>query len=326
MNKINEYVKVELANLRSEKEDYLGQINRDRLNIESIDEMIVKLQALTDTTGNVFKAIDEDTVNEENEIASLIEQKEFLYRDIAIKEKRITVIDNKISNLSNAKSYEDEEEEYEILNVRENERERISREIHDGVVQKMTSIVHKAEFAQHMIDTDTQRAKIEMEIISKTVKECIDDLRNIIYNLRPMAFDDIGFKDTLTQYVKQSSSESGIRISLDFDDLVLNADVNSIILVSVFRIIQELTNNSIKHSNGKSIKIGVYLDKGNLIIKHSDDGIGISEENFNKKGKGFGISIIRERVKLLNGTIKCNHTKGTSYVITIPCIMKASEK
>jgi two-component system sensor histidine kinase DegS len=325
MNKISEYVKVELANLGEEKAECRSQINRDKNKIASIDEMIQRISEHRNNPGNVFKAVNSDDTNVDKEIASLNEQKEILQKDIAVKEKRLTIIENKISNLNNARDKE-VSEEHEILNVRDNERERITRDIHDCVLQKMTSIIHKTEFAQHMVDTDPQRTKLELEIIGKTVRECIDELRNIIYDLRPMSFEDVGFKDSLAQYVKKCSADSGIKFTLDYDDTISNADVDSIILVSVFRIIQELSNNSIKHSNGKHVKIGVYYDKGNIIIKHSDDGVGVgnsANDNDKNDSKGFGISIVHERVRLLKGTLDCDDKKGTSYLITIPCLLKS---
>lgn len=326
MDKIKKYLFVELANLKSERDENLRNIYRGKLNIESIDEAIKKIRMEQDSTGDVFKP-SESKADDDREILSLCERKESIQRDIDVLEKRIVCIDKKMEQLAELQNDEASVniDGYQMLSIRENERQRISRDIHDSVLQKMTALIHKTEFTQKVMDSDVSRAKLELEIVNKVMRECVDELRDIVYNLRPMALDDIGFKETLERYVNQCSSMTDMNITLNLDNL--NDDnIDNIIQITAFRIIQELTGNSIKHSEGNNINITIYTDKDNLVIEHADDGNGYSDENsvVGDINTGFGLAIIKERVKLLNGDIQCEHTDGTKNVITIPInIMEA---
>lgn len=334
MNKIKEFLTTEKNNLKVEREEKESNIYRCQLNIESIDNAIKKLEEQIDDTANIFKPASDNESDEEREIRSLEERRESLQKDIEVMKKRITIIDNRLDKIGEV----DKEvplydvNGYKMLSIRESERQRIARDIHDSVVQKMTALVHKSEFVQMVMDSDSQRAKLELEVINKTMRECIDELRDIIYDLRPMALDDVGFKTALRRYISQCQSQTEMNIAINMDKLD-EACVDSVIGLSVFRIIQELTSNSIKYSKGSNIDISIESDaEGNTItICHKDDGSGydsekVNNESMEKINSGFGLAIIKERVKLLNGIIKCSHDNGTCNIIRIPCIPHTEEK
>lgn len=323
MEKIKKFLFVELENLKAEKEENLRNIYRGELNIESIDKAIAALELELDSTGDVFKPAEGEESNIEKEIRSLRGRKESIQEDIDVIRKRLIVNDNKMNLLDDLQKGEGSVDisGYKMLSIRENERQRIARDMHDTVVQKITALIHKTEFVQQVMDNDMPRAKLELEVINKAMHECVDELRNLIYDLRPMSIDDIGFKDTISRSINEFSSNTDMNISLNMDNL--NEDkIDSIIQISVFRIIHELTTNSIKHSNGQNIKIEIYNDDNRLIIKHIDDGKGYVSQNSvtSEISNGFGLAIVKERVKLLNGNIQCEHGNGTINIISIPCL------
>ena len=88
-----------------------------------------------------------------------------------------------------------------IINLNEMDRKRIARELHDSTNQNMVCMIHKIELASRFIDTDPIRVKLELGTIKKYLKENIDELRNLVYDLRPMSFDDLGFEVLLKQYL-----------------------------------------------------------------------------------------------------------------------------
>lgn len=266
------------------------------------------------------------------EIRLLKERRDSLQKDIDVMKKRVVIIDNRLDKIGEV----DKEvplydvNGYKMLSIRESERQRIARDIHDSVVQKMTALIHKSEFVQMVMDSDPQRAKLELEVINKTMRECIDELRDIIYDLRPMALDDVGFKTTLSRYINQCDSQADMNITIDMEDLD-ESFVDDVIGLSVFRIIQELTSNSIKYSEGNNINISVSSDNNEIVINHKDDGKGydddaVNRDNREKHNSGFGLAIIKERVKLLNGVIDCSHDSGTCNIIRIPCVSHTEEE
>lgn len=322
-NKIKEFLSADIANLKAEKEEKMESIYRGELNIASIDEAIDRLIIQTDKTRDVFKPCEDGESDAMKEIRLLNEKKEGIRSDISVMKKRIVCIDNRLDKLkemhNEMPSYDISG--YKILAVRESERQRIARDIHDTVIQKMTALTHKTEFVQKVVDSDAQRAKLELEIINKVMHECIDELRDIIYDLRPMSFDDIGFKSTVRRYIDECMKTTQMNISIDMDKLD-ESSLDNVIELSAFRIIQELTNNSIKYSEGANITIVLMSDKGTFTIKHSDDGKGYSDEDMHTESvnSGFGLAIVKERVKLLNGDIVTDHSGGTVNLITIPCM------
>lgn len=209
-----------------------------------------------------------------------------------------------------------------ILESQENERQRIARDLHDSTVQVLANLVHRCEICSKVMDVDSVRAKLEIEVIEKTLKESISDMRNIIYNLRPMIFDDLGFEATLTKVVNKINNSTDFTVTLETEGEKINLE--QIVAITIIRIIEESCNNSLKHSNGSEIKIYIRNINKKLHIEVSDNGDGYvideilkPEENNNK---GFGISMMKERVALLSGEIAIDSkiNEGTKIIIDIP--------
>ena len=162
-----------------------------------------------------------------------------------------------------------------------------------------------------------------MKVINKVARECIDELREIISNLRPMSLDDLGLEITLRRNIAQFNNTTDMSIDLKYNinDIV---DIEPVISVTVLRIIQELCSNAIKYSDGSKINIEISVIKNDLIIMFEDNGIGFSgfddNNTLNNNNSGFGLPILKERVKLLGGYIKVGKNKdnrGLRYDIKI---------
>ncbi|HEY5583799.1 MAG TPA: sensor histidine kinase [Ruminiclostridium sp.] len=211
-----------------------------------------------------------------------------------------------------------------IIEAQEEERKRFAREIHDGPAQSMSNIVIKAEICERLIDKNIEEAKKELQNLKKVMRDSLQEVRKIIYNLRPMALDDLGLLPTLERYVISFKEDSGIDVVLKSRNV--NDDLKPIISLTVFRIVQEALNNILKHS--KSKYAFVYLERINqkLSIIISDDGIGFNTKairttNLDLTG-GFGLYSMKERVALLEGEfdLVSEEGKGTKIKIFIPLI------
>ena len=174
--------------------------------------------------------------------------------------------------------------------------------------------MHNLELAEKFIDYDSVRAKLELESNRKIVKETIDDIRSTIFDLRPMQFDDFGFRKTLENQLEEYKLRTSMDITYRIDDI---DSKDNLILLTIFRIVQELVINSIKHSKGNSINVQVLEAGSGIYIEESDDGIGISDDDL-KKDNHFGLKILKERVKMINGTIKrMEDSRGTKIIIEL---------
>lgn len=205
----------------------------------------------------------------------------------------------------------------EVLAVNENDRKRIARDLHDYTIQDLIYLIHKVEIASKFIEQDPVRAKLELSTITKSLKNTIHNLRNMVYDLHPMTFDDLGFEATLNNFIDYISNNSNMIIS--YENNAVFENYNDLILINLFRIIQECCNNSIKHSKGTKINIKIFEEdnKINLIIQ--DDGVGFDvTEKQSSKSNHFGIKIIKDRVFLLSGTCEFHSdSNGTKISINV---------
>lgn len=332
MNKILDFFQEELSSCNEDKNRIESDNHRASLDIEVIAKTKEKMVSEFDNTHNVFSTNEGESAFNNREVDLLNKREDELKKIITTQSSELKQIENRICSINDliaeCDNIEIEENQkisgLDILEIQENDRQRIARDIHDSVVQKMTALIHKSEFTMKVIDTDPVRAKLEMEVINKVVRECIGELRGIIFNLRPMSFDDLGLEVTLRRVVAQMNSITDMDINLSYltEDIV---EIKPIISISVLRIIEELCSNAIKYSHGTQINIRIKTNEKVIIIDFDDNGIGF--ENFDvsdskNDNTGFGIPFLKERVRLLGGLIKIdngNDNNGIRYYIEIPC-------
>lgn len=217
---------------------------------------------------------------------------------------------------------EDEIFRKKILEIQELERQRIARELHDSIVQSLTGMVHKIEFCTKLMDIDTVRCKLELQTMSKMVRKIIEDMRHVIYNLRPMSLDDIGLEVTLEQEVAKLQNTGNFLV--DYKTEGVSLKLSPLVSLTILRIVQEACNNIRKHANAHHIKILVSYESEKINLQIKDDGCGFDVESIRhlhrEDGSGFGISMMKERVYLLSGKIKIESIvgEGTTILVEIP--------
>jgi len=206
-----------------------------------------------------------------------------------------------------------------ILEAQENERKRISRDIHDGPAQHIANIIMKADICNKVIQKDFNEGLKELADLKESVKVALKEVRSIIFDLRPMSLDDLGLNKTIEQAVNSISEDFNIDIKLKLKPL--DAEVESIIQVAVFRIIQEILNNIKKHSQAKHVEVKLDFGTKYLRLLISDDGIGFDmEETLRRvktKGTSYGLIGILDRVNQLQGEIHIESSTGAGCVYNI---------
>ena len=219
---------------------------------------------------------------------------------------------------------------FKIIDVQEKERQRIARELHDSTVQNLTHLIHKIELSSMFIDQDIIRSKLELESCIKILKTSIEEIRETIFNLRPMSFDDLGFRqcvENLIANIKLNYRNCDVQLNIfdldQYDWKIKNKKSINLFLVTVYRIIQEAISNIIKHSEADNIILDINCIDMNCFIIIKDNGKGFSvEDTLEQNEKHFGLSDMQDRVNLLNGSIdiisECG--KGTELKIEIPLI------
>lgn len=203
-----------------------------------------------------------------------------------------------------------------VLKIQEDDRQRIARELHDTSLQNLTHLIHKLELCSMYIDTDPIQAKLELSIVNKRLKETIDEIRGTIFDLRPMSFDDLGMKAALERLLININENNWFEIDSNIEDVSCETNM---MMVTIYRIIQESLANIVKHSEAKKINFSFKKIDDRYVIDIKDDGKGFIQKNVNDE-KHFGILLMKERVNLLNGEIIITSEEGmgTGIHIEIP--------
>lgn len=346
ISKAEEYLLKRLEMLSDEKIILVTKVNKLNIEIEQIDAMIKQIAQDVDTAFEIFSPRQKKNDFAKQEIDKLLSHKEELKETVASLTESANELEEDIQAIREALGqpveinnidiedeyiesvyYEDTTYGMKILEQQENERSRIARDLHDSVVQVLTNLVHKCEICSKIMDVDGIRAKLELEIMSRNLREAISEMRNIIYDLRPMSFDDLGLNVTLESFINDVKSRTNMEITFNVEGTP-NV-LPSIMQLTIFRVVQEATNNSIKHSKGKKLDIVFKYDSDNIYLNIKDDGIGIekeSEENKQSLHTGFGLDMMKERVALLNGKIEVLTAEdgGTSIEVIIPILQEAT--
>lgn len=203
-----------------------------------------------------------------------------------------------------------------VIHAQEEERRRLAREIHDGPAQSIANLVFRVELTEKLLDKDIKKAREELEGLKRMISLGMQDIRKIIYDLRPMSLDDLGLIPTVTRYIDNFVKQTGIDIKFDISGR--QTRLNSTYEVTIFRLIQEALNNIYKHSEAENAKVRLEYGEENINLFISDDGIGFDNKALGEEQ--YGLLNMEERCSLLEGTIsiKSVQNKGTTIKIKLP--------
>jgi len=209
-----------------------------------------------------------------------------------------------------------------LLTAQENERSRISRDLHDHIAQDLSSLKIRLQtvFNGHppLIDAHQVQANDLIQILQRSISE----VRNLAYDLHPPELDQLGLVRTLYMYCEDFAATNNLKIDFiaaGMDDLDLSEEIQ----INLYRLIQEALHNINKHAQAKGVTIRLVASSPNLILRIIDDGTGFDMKRWQAKphkGKRMGLQSMVERVNLLDGTmdIRSRIQKGTGIFITIP--------
>ncbi|GIO42030.1 MULTISPECIES: sensor histidine kinase [Paenibacillus] len=209
-----------------------------------------------------------------------------------------------------------------IILAQEEERKRISREIHDGPAQLLANLVLRTEIVERMISKqDFKLVQDEIIDLKSQVRSSLEEMRKVIFNLRPMALDDLGLIPTLRKYVHDFEEKTKIRTT--FETRGKEHRMSSPMEAAIFRLVQEALNNAAKHAFPTFVGVDINYQGEMLRIVIQDNGLGFKVDQLEERNKGhthFGLIGMRERVELLEGRMDIESTanEGTKIIIHIP--------
>ena len=201
------------------------------------------------------------------------------------------------------------------MTAQEQERKRISRELHDETGQALMVIRLYLGMLESVLETRVARNKVQ-ETLS-VVDRTIEGLRRIIARLSPLVLQELGLVAAIRKEGKDLAKNTGIKAHVEIDPKVgrLAADAEA----AIYRVVQEALHNIAKHSQAKAASIQMSREHDKVLLLVEDDGVGFSRLTKNERPK-FGLEGIRERVSMLGGKVKITSAKGkgTRLEISVP--------
>ena len=203
-----------------------------------------------------------------------------------------------------------------VITAQEDERKRVSRELHDGVGQSLTGLGMALGSVQAEVGHDPDRLRERLETLRSMTSTTIQDIRRVIADLRPSVLDDLGLVQALGWYVENYLEKSGIEATVDTSgsDRGLPGHLET----ALFRVLQEAMTNIIKHSGAKNVSISIEFADSYIAGKVRDDGRGFDVADVRRREAGryaVGLLGMEERMNLLGGSLKIDSTPGSGTAI-----------
>jgi two-component system sensor histidine kinase DegS len=201
----------------------------------------------------------------------------------------------------------------QVFQIIEEERMRIARDMHDGPAQSMSNLVLQAEVLERLVKKPDALLS-ELQEFKNSVRNALDETRQLIFDLRPMTLDDLGLVPTLRRYGREYTDQHGILVRLKVvgEERRLPGNIEG----TMFRIIQEALTNAYKHSQARTVELALTLSGEGVDASVGDDGVGFDVRAIEAglaTNRNLGLLSMRERCELEGGVlqIKSQPGKGT---------------
>lgn len=350
---ISETARMEMTSLNREFKELTEELH---LTIDKVDQLERDFRSsrvrLTEVSRD-FKRFTEIDIKQAYESATRLQSEVFLYREKEVHlrerrqelQKRIRNLEQTVERAETVVSQMNVVLEYlsgdlnqvtrilesarnrqllglKIILAQEEERKRIAREIHDGLAQSLANVILRTEIAERMVGVEEdQIVKMELSDLKSQVRTGLEEVRKMIYNLRPMALDDLGLIPALRKYVQdfEEKNKTATRFTLHGKEVRLSSALE----VAVYRFVQEAFTNANKHSEATFVELQVAFqeDSLNIIVKDNGKGFNLAVlEERSTTGDHVGLIGVKERVILLEGTfeIESEIGVGTKLMMRIP--------
>jgi len=202
------------------------------------------------------------------------------------------------------------------------ERNRLARELHDSVTQRLFGVALAAESASTLLARDRDAAAAELRRVSELARGAMEELRAVVFELRPGSLEAEGLATVLRKHVQVLRRVSGQRIELRVCDVPRLAPAPA---TQVLRIAQEALGNAMRHSGAKRIDVKLHGDGdgdggGALVLSVADDGCGFDPVGPEVRGQRLGLTSMEERATELGGTLRVTSTlgEGTTVRLEVP--------
>jgi signal transduction histidine kinase len=205
-----------------------------------------------------------------------------------------------------------------LMAVREEEKARVARELHDEMGSSLTAVNMDLMSVRQRLGEDSPLAA-RLTRANGTLKSTVEGMRRIIEDLRPTMLESLGLREAVRSWAKEYAERFSVPLTIDIPDEMPPLPAGS--PIGLFRIAQEALTNAIRHAKAGSISLSMRVEEGNVVLEVVDDGVGITSRLAGAKRSPHGLLGIRERAIAMGGasTIECGPGgRGTEVRVTVP--------
>lgn len=204
-----------------------------------------------------------------------------------------------------------------LVNAQETERQRLSRQMHDGPAQALSNFILQTEIAMRLLDVDAGQAREELNNLKVSAMSTFQKVRNFIFELRPMMLDDLGLVPTIRRYSDAFKEQAGLDVNVTVTGH--ERRLEPYLEVMLFRAIQELLGNAARHSQATLVKVILDLGEDRVRVSVDDNGKGFDPDSI-QQGNSLGLKLIRERTEMLGGSFEIDSAmgKGARILFAVP--------
>ena len=205
-----------------------------------------------------------------------------------------------------------------LLTVQEEERRRISRDLHDDINQRLAMLVVQAESLEANLPASAVGCSKELRSIQDRLTELSDDVRHLAYQFHPSILDDLGLPVALQRLVDECAVRSNLAIS--FEVVASPKAIPQTVSTCLYRIAQECLSNIMKHARASQAKVSLASTAEGITLTVQDDGVGFDTQQVVDNPRGLGLVSMAERVRLVHGSVTIDSIpqQGTRLSIHVP--------
>lgn len=206
-----------------------------------------------------------------------------------------------------------------VLESLEAERERLYRDVHDGPAQVLANAMFEVEYLERTADRAAGEArtalKTELANLKSQFRSSLDSVRGMIYDLRPPVLSDLGLAGAMRSYATEYQARYGLQVdcSLDPGDTGLDPAHE----VAIYRVLQEALQNVHKHAQATSVGIAWQKDRGQWIMRCTDDGVGFDLVKVARRPRSVGLLAMRERAEFIGAKLQVTSNPGQGTAVTL---------
>lgn len=204
-----------------------------------------------------------------------------------------------------------------VVNAQEQERKRLSRELHDDLGQALIAHMLRLQNLRTEIPMQNPAVIRELDELIADTNQTINKMRQLAQGIRPTMLDTLGLKTTLQNHCREYSIRTGLPVTLEIDEKL--PELSDIYSITLYRFLQEALTNVIKHAKANQVWVDLALDDQEIVLTVQDNGKGISPVDPTIQ-KGIGLTGLRERLLLVGGNLVITSApaKGTIIAAHLP--------